>query len=296
MNERNLDLSKKFEASLVASKKSKNTIRQYMTHVKQFGNFLKDKVFTEVDNDDINIYFSQLVCADRTRNQKIQGLKKFYTYLVNSNKMDKSPMMNMENVHIGTEEIILLEDAEVNKILKKALKHTLDTTLNPTELKLAMRNHLFLTMLAHTGMRENELSSLTVDCVNVEEEVVKVFHTKNRNYREIPLSDTCLVLFKQYVEKFNIEKGLLFTSNKGNALVNRDCNTIVRKYGEACGIDKEKLHCHSFRKYCGTKLYNRFHDLKLCSDILGNSVEVCSKIYIQADKDDKRNKIKALFK
>ena len=172
----------------------------------------------------------------------------------------------------------------------------------------------FVITLLYTGLRRGEITALTWDDIDFENNIIKVNKaivfknnrplvsspkTKN-SIREIPMLDILreeLIKYKEkYIEKYgqNITSKAVFLNNLGEphteSSINKFWKRFLREYNEHYGTDA-KFGMHQFRHTFCTMLYNADVDIKTAQAVLGHSdVSVTLSIYTHlAEKQKKRS-------
>jgi len=124
-----------------------------------------------------------------------------------------------------------------------------------------------ITFDLHTGLREDELLSLTWDRVDLFRRVIIIQESKNGAPRTIPLTKTALGILTDKASIINL-KGIVFPSSatkKINAQnLNRAFNAATRK------AEVQDFHFHDLRHTFATRLAQRGVDLYRISKLLGH--------------------------
>lgn len=137
---------------------------------------------------------------------------------------------------------------------------TLTSLPDPLTL-VGIRDTALLHTLATSGLRVDELSTLTQDQIYVKDKgyQVRVMGKNDKEPRDAPLSPEAYTAIQNWLKQRPIESSYVFTSFQGkgehpNATPLKDVSIwrIVKGYADQCGI--EHIKPHDFRRYVGTQL------------------------------------------
>jgi integrase/recombinase XerC len=148
---------------------------------------------------------------------------------------------------------------------------------------IGYRNKAILETFYGTGMRLNELRTLTLEHLDLDQNTLKVIGKRNKE-RIIPFGDTMKKAILEYLsikeESFDNPKqnDFLFVSQSGNELDPKTIYIIVRKYtDQVTTIGKRSPHIlrHTF----ATHLLNEEAPLNAIKEMLGHSSLASTQIY-----------------
>jgi integrase/recombinase XerD len=146
-----------------------------------------------------------------------------------------------------------------------------------------LRDRAILETLYATGVRRQELASLTVDDVDLRSATIAVREGKGRKDRLLPLSERAAAWLAKYLEDGRpqlIRKhdpGKLFLGRLG-ALGEMQLGKIVRECVRASGIGKEGS-CHMFRHTMATLMLEGGADIRFVQQMLGHATITSTEIY-----------------
>jgi site-specific recombinase XerD len=120
----------------------------------------------------------------------------------------------------------------------------------------------------NSGLRQDELLSLTWDRVDLLRKVIVIKETKNGKPRTIPLIQPVLDILIEKSKVINLKTGLVFTNRKGRKISPDRLRKVFNSALERAGIKDFKFHDlrHSF----ATRLCQRRVDLYTISKLLGH--------------------------
>lgn len=146
------------------------------------------------------------------------------------------------------------ENVQIPESVVTALKHEHDLTTPQ-----GRRDKVMMCLLLDHAMRASEVSSLTVDNVNFDEETIRFYRIKTNDWQTDILSADSLSALKAYrQDMLSADKPLIRSSKKNNELVERGVSArtvtrIVNKLGKQHGLDR--LSAHDCRHSWATRAY-----------------------------------------
>ena len=191
-----LDLVKAYENYLAKVKQaSDNTISSYMRDIRQFASWLRTYDQAEVvDASQQNIsnylvYLEQNGRSAATVSRCLASLKNFYSYVVSSGFLEKTPVVEIQ-VNRGEKKLPqILTGREVELLLSQPV------CVDPK----GFRDKAMLEVMYATGIRVTELIDLNIDDVNIEQGIIRCNGAKKS--RAIPLYPAALRALSTYVRE-----------------------------------------------------------------------------------------------
>ncbi|MDO4472346.1 MAG: tyrosine-type recombinase/integrase [Bacillota bacterium] len=208
---------------------------------------MTEERITSVTRDDI-YGFLFYIADDRassvqTRKRRLSGLSNFYKYL----KFEEH----------------LIEDVPTDNIPQpKAEKHTpkylvadewerlLDTA--HANSRFPERDVCILTFALNLGLRRSELEGINTSDVKISRERSYIhIRGKGNKERDIPLNDSCISAYENYIEKRILAKyesagPALFISKQGKRMDGNTICKMIKKFALMAGLDPE-ITTHSLR-------------------------------------------------
>lgn len=274
-----LDLIQAYENYLTKVKQAPgNTISSYMRDIRQYSAWLQVRQLDLVDATQLNIkeYLSELETerSNATVSRTLASLKNFYTYVVSSGFMEKTPVT----------------DIRVNRGEKK-LPHIL--TGREIELLLAQpvvsdpkgcRDKAMLELMYATGIRVSELIDLNVDDVNLDLAIIKCRNVKKT--RVIPLYPAAMKALSAYMK--DVRSGMilspaenaLFVNVSGVRMSRQGFWKILKHYQAAAHIEKE-ITPHTLRHSFAVHLLENGADIGSVQELMGHSDISSTQLYTQ---------------
>jgi integrase/recombinase XerD len=146
---------------------------------------------------------------------------------------------------------------------------------------LGYRDRTILEVLYATGIRKSELMNLTLDDVNLEEELLRVNQGKGRRDRVVPLSGIACSFLENYIKGIRSEflkasdaqknTRRLFISLRGRPMSSNGVGDVVEKYGRLSRV-KKRVTCHIWRHTCATHLLQNNANLRHVQENAGTSL------------------------
>lgn len=260
--------------------------------------FLKqtNKPIDNITYDDITKYMT-IISYNKNGTKKsgsymvavYSGLKKFFTYLYASNKINTNPMSDMERPApkpVDQVERTFLTKEEIKKVIANAEQ---DTTL------FGKRDLCIIELLLYTGMRVGALCNLTYEDIDLNNGVVKAIEKGNKmRVYELPkqLND----LMTEYIDsiiKYKADMGcnnnVVFVSERCNALSRKTAGIIIHN---KCCVNNKHITPHKLRATYATQMLNSGCSLYEVQQLMGHNSPTTTEIYIQGQQENIRNAAK----
>lgn len=266
---------------LVEKGLSKKTVDAYLTDLKLFFKYFKDKKDTKDLNPyDINsfmLYGASLGRKPSTTLRRAASIKHFYLFL------KKDGYYN--------DEIPEIEGPKKEKILPTYLSvEEVERLLDAPNMKSpsGIRDKAMLELMYASGLRVSELLELEKANINLKKGIVIVFG-KGAKERKVPMGDFALEYVVKYINqvrgKFHgADSKYLFLNKKGKPLSRVYFFKQIRKYASEVGIEKE-ISPHTLRHCFATHLLEGGAQLRTVQEMLGHANIATTQIYTHISKD-----------
>ncbi|HOZ35709.1 MAG TPA: tyrosine-type recombinase/integrase [archaeon] len=274
MDEKNIEILKKFENELNIIGYSQKTIETYLIYLNKFSEFIK-KDLKEVNSDDIVNFLSYLKTkknsGSATMNLVLSAIKHFYNEFLKQN--------------------ILIDI----KLPKKAKK--IPIVLTPKEIKDLVentsnnRNKLIIEFMFSTGVRVSECVNMKISDLNFEEFTGNVIAGKGNKDRIIILSKNWVAEYKKYLEEREkkVKSEYLFCSDSGKPLSVDTIQKFLKISANKAGITK-KISPHKLRHSFATSLLENDVNIRYIQQLLGHANLNTTQIYTKVNT----NKLKEI--
>ena len=265
-----LDLIQAYENYLTKVKKaSSNTISSYMRDIRQFFEWLSHAEDVDIlDASQQNIsdylrYMEQDGRSSATVSRTLASLKNFYSYLVSSGFLEKTPVTDI-SVNRGEKKLPqILTGREIELLLSQPV------CVDPK----GFRDKAMLEVMYATGIRVSELIELDIDDVNLELGIVKCSSSKKN--RAIPLYPAALKALTVYIQDIRDsmlglqEETALFVNVNGSRMSRQGFWKILKHYQNTAHIDKE-ITPHTLRHSFAVHLLENGADLGSLQELMGH--------------------------
>lgn len=265
-----LDLVQAYENYLSKVKQaSANTIASYMRDIRQFSQWLRQSQNVDViDATQLNIadFLAHLEAEGRTGatiSRSLASLKNFYSYVVSSGFLEKTPVMD---IHIDRGEKKLpqiLTGREIELLLAQPV--CVDAK--------GYRDKAMLELMYATGIRVTELIDLDITDVNLEQGIVKC--STEKKSRIIPLYPAALKALNIYIKDVRSSmlatptEQALFVNISGVRMSRQGFWKILKHYQQAAHIEKE-ITPHTLRHSFAVHLLENGADLGSLQELMGH--------------------------
>ena len=276
-----LDLVRAYETYLTKVKQaSTNTVASYMRDIRQYSQWLKETESVDVidaTQDNISDYLAFLEAEGRsgaTLSRNLASLKNFYTYIVSTGFLEKTPVIEIHVDRGEKKSPSILTGKEIELLLAQPV--CVDAK--------GYRDKAMLEVMYATGIRVTELISLDVSDVNLELGIIKCAGAKKS--RAIPLYPAALKALSAYLE--NIRSGMiadldepaLFVNISGVRMSRQGFWKILKHYQSTAHIEKE-ITPHTLRHSFAVHLLENGADIGSVQELMGHSDISSTQVYTQ---------------
>ena len=276
-----LDLIRAYENYLTKVKQaSANTIASYMRDIRQFAQWLRiNEDIDVIDASQLNIssYLTYLHDDGRsgaTVSRCLASLKNFYSYVVSSGFLEKTPVLDIK-VSRGEKKLPqILNGKEIELLLSQPV--CVDAK--------GYRDKAMLEVMYATGIRVSELIELNVDDVNIEQGIIKCAGAKKT--RAIPLYPAALRALSAYLRDVresmiaSPDEKALFVNISGVRMSRQGFWKILKYYQDMAHIEKE-ITPHTLRHSFAVHLLENGADLGSLQELMGHSDISSTQLYTQ---------------
>lgn len=287
-----LDLINAYENYLTKVKQaSANTIFSYMRDIRQYSEWLRrTENIDAVDASQVNIsqYLAHLQEEGRsgaTVSRSLASLKNFYSYVVSTGFLEKSPVPADIHVERGEKKLPqILSGQEVELLL--AQPACVDAK--------GFRDKAMLEVMYATGIRVTELIDLNVEDVSLDLGIIKC--TNSKKTRAIPLYPGALKALSVYLKDVretmiaDPAERALFVNVGGARMSRQGFWKILKHYQAAAHIEKD-ITPHTLRHSFAVHLLENGADLNSVQELMGHSDISSTQVYAHMIN----NKLKSVY-
>lgn len=274
-----LDLVRAYENYLSKVKKaSANTIASYIRDIRQYSEWLQMYEGIDVlDAQQLNIssYLSYLEENGRsgaTLSRSLASLKNFYSYLVSTGFLEKTPVTDVK-VERGEKKVPqILSGREIELLLSQPV--CVDAK--------GYRDKAMLEVMYATGIRVTELIDLNVSDVNLDLGIIKCAGAKKT--RAIPLYPAALRALTNYLDNVrnsmlaDPQEDALFVNVGGVRMSRQGFWKILKHYQSTAHIEKE-ITPHTLRHSFAVHLLENGADIGSVQELMGHSDISSTQVY-----------------
>ena len=270
---------------------AKNTLESYRRDLALFADWLagRGKALDAAAEPELLGYFAfRHGGATRfrasTQARLASSLKRFYQYLVRSNRIAADPTLRLET------------PKRVPRFPKTLTEGDVEALLGAPDVDrpLGLRDRAMLELLYATGLRVSELVRLKGGEVSLDMGVVRVFG-KGSKERMVPLGEEAAAWLMRYQREARpaLLKGrgadAVFVTARGDAMTRQAFWHLITRYG-ARAVPGKHLSPHTLRHAFATHLINHGADLRVVQLLLGHADISTTQIYTHVA----RERLKAL--
>lgn len=160
-----------------------------------------------------------------------------------------------------------------------------------TKTVIGYRDRTILEVLYSSGIRKEEVNSLTLKDVDYHDGFLRIDEGKGNKDRIVPIGRICCRYLENYIKSVRPElikdpyNNHLFLSLRGTRLSKNMVWELVKKYAKKAGIRKN-VHPHTFRHTCATTMLKNKADLNTIRKILGHASLNTTQIYTHLNITD----------
>ncbi len=268
---------------------SESSVKAYLSDLKQFFDFFKQKALNKITLEDFYFFLSFCKKQNISTNsisRKITSIKSFYFFLESEKIIENSFVEKIDTPKKKSYFPDVLTQKEINLILKKIKKET----------HQQYRDFFMIKILYALGLRVSELSFLKISDFNLNEGYVKI-KGKGDKVRILPLYDQLVLEIEDYLFKtrsfFDKKKNVqyFFLNRLGQKISRVSVWKILSKTLKGFSF-KKKITPHTFRHTFATHLIQNGSDMRSVQELLGHSDIKTTEIYTHLVLKDLQEAIK----
>ncbi len=255
------------------------TVRNYLTDLMPYVEFLKKRGATDLDRADrpfLRAYLAWLLEIGYQRPsvaRKLSALRAFYRFLRDQGKAatDQTDQVSAPKLERRLPGVASAQDIE--RFLSVP-----DTDKAP-----GVRDRAILEVIYAAGLRVSEAASLDVPEIDLQKREVRVTG-KGSKMRVTLLGRPAVEWLAQYLREVRPAwtrpgtGAALFLNQSGGRLTVRSIQEIVRRCATVAGLDPS-FHTHTLRHSFATHLLDGGADLRVVQDLLGHASPATTQIY-----------------
>jgi len=289
-----LTLIAAFERALVAEENaSAHTVRNYVSDLRQFHSFLRERGFglddggrdvlpERVDHLALRAFLTDLLRRHRKSSvgRKLSSTKGFFRFLLRRNVIASDPSAGIATPKKDQQLPVHLTVDDMFRLLDAPAKDT----------PAGLRDRAILEVIYSCGVRVSELVGLDWEDIDGGLELVRV-RGKGGKERLVPIGQKAVAAVDRYRERIAElcprrlrDERAVFLNRHGARLTTRSVARLVDYYVVASGI-ATKASPHALRHSFATHLLSAGADLRAIQELLGHSSLSTTQKYTHVNLD-----------
>jgi site-specific recombinase XerD len=259
---RKQEIIKKFQDKLTIENYSEQTIKNYVSALKLFLEYISKLNVKRVTDKEIQDY---LYYCKREKNYSFSSMKQViatirYLYL----KVFDKPVPEALNINLRKPTVLptVLSPKEISEIL--------EATDN-------LKHKTILVLIYSAGLRLSELINLEIGDIDSEAMKIHIRAAKGKKDRYVMLSDKALKILRKYYETYKPQKHIIEGQN-GGKYSPKSVQSIFKRALKKAGIRK-KATVHTLRHSFATHLLDEGTDIRYIQELLGHKRLETTQIY-----------------
>lgn len=265
--------------------RSANTITAYRRDLTEYGRWLagRGREMDDASADDIVAYIGHLrgerALAPSSVKRHLVAVRSFHRFREQEGYAATDPATDVDVPSVPAGLPKALSEADVQSLLDAV----------EGDDPVARRDRAILEVLYGTGARISELVGLSLSDVDLESQLLRVFG-KGAKERVVPVGRFAMkaildwlgeggrpeLVPKQWARRGDAEA--VFLNQRGGRLSRQGAWGIIRRHGEAAGLDG-KLTPHVLRHSCATHMLDHGADIRAVQELLGHASISTTQVY-----------------
>lgn len=263
------------------------TITAYNRDLNGFYNYLSQE--HDIFNDESTIlrilqlsnfygfinHLDKMGCGASTKNRKIACLKSYFRYLKRIGFVENDVTENLDSLKLAKKEPKYLTIEECERLIDNIRGEN------------AIRDKAIIILLLTSGLRAEELHSLSIDSINNNS---ITFIGKGNKWATLPLNEIAITAIDKYLKiRPSVSHNALFISERRNRLSKRAIQSLVKK--RLIEIGRGDCSTHTTRHSTASLLYQEGTDILSIQQILRHNNISTTQIYTHLGGDALRNAV-----
>lgn len=255
---------------------SNTTIKNYTRVLEHFRQNISIIEMEDLNKQIIKSYISNLTLAISSKNQYLRCIMSFLHWY--EEEYDTSLNIHIKRLREQHKVLYTPSDNEIKKLMN----------FYNNKSYMSCRNKTIISVFINTGIRLNELITLRVNDIDLNNKVL-IVNRKGGYIEQLVINNELQLQLTRFINRYvsNSNNKLLFQSKNGNRLNPADIHYILKRVGN------NKITPHSLRRYFASKLIKEGVPLIYISRMLGHKdIQLTNKYYLEVKTQD----IKDYFK
>lgn len=198
--------------------------------------------FDKTMYEDYILFLQQRGIKSTTIYTYLRGLKRILNFFMEKELIRRFQVI-LPKVEMPIKEVY--SEEELQKLLKKPNLQKCRFT--------EYRNWVIINYLIGTGQRRNTITNIKIGDVDLENKLVVLRITKNKQETILPLTTSLVLILEEYLQyRGGTKDDYLFCSQEGGKLGSDSLTNAIRKYNHRRGVEKSSIHLfrHTFAYLC----------------------------------------------
>lgn len=274
------NINEYYKASLVADKKSENTIKNYLLYVGKMLAFV-NKPVEEISFLDLTAWKASISnLSTASMNIQISAVRNYFKFLISAKVINENPALDLTSPKIKNKEKHYISAEDVSKMLHNCKK---------------FRDIAVIALYCSTGLRFSELTSITFEDYNNMIDNQIVILGKGAKERTIYVNEQAKESIDNYIKFERADGEYLFTSERGEHLDNSNLNKMLKLTAKRAGIPFwNEITNHALRAGAATIANANGVGVATISAMLGHNSIATTTRYIKHEQAQINEAMKGL--
>ncbi len=251
------DAVREFDEYMQGKGFSENTIKAFRNDLKILQEFMDGSaVLRQINTQHLNEFLEWLQfgrgkpCSAKTLARRITTLKVFFGWLHETGVLGTDPAEAIVQHSVRTPLPSILQDEEVNRLLRTAQDYLWDRK------KADARPYLLVSLLLQTGMKKSECANLLISDIDTSQPSAPEVHIRyedpryRHKNRRLPLHPNILPPLRQYLDQYKPENHLFECTP-------RNLEYVLDEVGKKAGIKRLQVGFEVLRWTCAVRDFRR---------------------------------------
>lgn len=219
----------------------------------------------------------------KTINRILASIKSYYTYLASTGKRKDNPaksirLRDKQNRDIQLQDLFTIEELE--NLLNRKERYNL----------LTIRNKVLTSLLIYQALKPNELETITINEINLEQGTIHIKSQSKTNGRTLQLKPKQIMLLHQYMNEVRIKlnrdpkEEKLLIGKTGNPMPSEDITKHIKRSFKGI-YSPRKVNCQTIRQSVITNLLKQGNDLRIVQVFAGHKNPGTTEKYKQSNME-----------
>ncbi|ADV64393.1 site-specific tyrosine recombinase/integron integrase [Desulfurococcus mucosus] len=267
----NDEILEEFKVSLEASGASSETVKAYLSAVKDFLSFIGGKPLREVTLKDVVAWRNERL-RNGFPNRKMEGREKWQVTL-HYYTMFLKRFFEWLGLNIGVSSV-KKPPARINALSDEEIEKLMNAARTPLD-------KLILRLLVDTGLRSRELLGLRVEDVDFHSRVIRVSSAKYGKERYVTATGETFEMLRSWIALNGLKPGDRLFNLTYSGLYKK-----LKRLAARAGIPPEKIRPHVLRHTFATRALRRGLSLPSLQRLLGHADIKTTQVYLHLSIED----------